>query len=62
MVAQKCPMCGKLQTSEDCGETLLRLALTFSLNRVDRADRTTLPSNVSVTDKTVASWRLFPRR
>jgi DNA-binding HxlR family transcriptional regulator len=42
------------------GET--RLALTFSLNRVDRADRTTPRSNASVTDKIVASWRLFPRQ
>jgi hypothetical protein len=40
------------------GET--RLALTFSLNRVDRADRTTPRSNVSVTNETVAARRLFP--
>src|SRR5580704_5058286 len=44
----------------DPGET--RLALTFSLNRADRADRTTPRSNVSVTNETVAARRLFPLR
>jgi hypothetical protein len=34
--------------------------LTFSLNRVDRADRTTPLSNVSVTNEIVAARRLFP--
>jgi hypothetical protein len=42
------------------GET--RLALTFSLNRVDRADRTTPLSNVSVNNETVAARCLFPLR
>jgi hypothetical protein len=42
----------------DPGETWS--ALTFSLNRVDRADRTTPLSNVSVTNEIVAGRRLFP--
>ena len=33
-----------------------------SLNRVDRADRTTPLSNVSVTNEIVAARRLFPLR
>ena len=45
---------------EDHGETWL--ALTFSLKRVDRADRTTPLSNVSVTNEIVAARRLFPLR
>jgi hypothetical protein len=37
--------------------------LTFSLNhRIDRADRTTPLSNVSVTNEIVAARRLFRRR
>src|SRR5271166_1526239 len=44
----------------DPGETWS--ALTFSLNRVDRADGTTPLSNVSVANEIVADCRLFPLR